>query len=333
MRKGIAAFFSRNKSLFLLLGIIALAALSSGKFATSRNLTNVLQQIAPNGIIAVGLTLVVITGGFDMSVGSIMSLTGVITMMMLKGGAGMGPAIGLGLTVGLAVGCLNGFLIGVVGITPFIATLGTMTLVRGIAHGITGAHPVTFVHETFSQLAMGKAGIVPYSFLTFIALAVIFGLFLRYTRAGHNIYIYGSNHEAGYSAGINMTGILAMTYILCGLMASAAGIFLASKIGAGSPVVSEDACLLGMTAIIIGGNKLGGSRATLLCTVIGILTLGILNNIMNLMRTMAYFQTIIKGLLVVLAMAIDAPGVHKYLRLIKEGLYALTRRPAGKAGA
>jgi ribose/xylose/arabinose/galactoside ABC-type transport system permease subunit len=330
MKKEIFAFFSRNKAVFLLLGIFVLAVLSSGRFTTFRNLTNVLQQIAPNGIIAVGLTLVVITGGFDMSVGSVMSLTGVVTMMLLKGGAEMGPAIGLGLTVGLAVGCLNGFLIGVVGITPFIATLGTMTLVRGIAHGITEAHPVTFLHEAFSQLAMGQAGVIPYSFLTFIVLAVFFGLLLRYTRAGHNIYIYGSNHEAGYSAGINMTGILVLTYVLCGLLASAAGIFLASKIGAGSPVVSEDACLLGMTAIIIGGNKLTGGRATLFCTVIGILTLGILNNIMNLMRTMAYFQTIIKGFLVVLAMAIDAPGVNKYLQSIKSRLYALMCGFAGK---
>ncbi|MDR2186222.1 MAG: ABC transporter permease [Treponema sp.] len=313
-------FFVKNKAVFLLLGIVILAAFSSEKFTRPINVTNVLQQVAPNGIVAVGLTMVVITGGFDMSVGSVMALTGVITMMALKGGSALITAVCLGLLTGLGTGFLNGIFIGVVGITPFIATLGTMTLVRGIAHGITEAHPVTMNHKVFARFAMDNLGLVPWSFIVFILLAIGAAFFLRRTRIGHQIYIYGSNREAGYAAGLNMTATLILTYTLCGLLASVAGIFLASKVGAGSPVISEDACLLGMTAIIIGGNKLSGSRATMTCTVIGVLTLGVLNNIMNLTRMMAYFQTIIKGLLVVTAMAIDAPGVNKYLGLARNVL-------------
>jgi ribose/xylose/arabinose/galactoside ABC-type transport system permease subunit len=319
-------FFTKNKAIFLLLGIVILAMFSSEKFTRPINLTNVLQQVSPNGIVAVGLTMVVITGGFDMSVGSVMALTGVITMMVLKSGGALVTAICLGLLTGLGTGFLNGIFIGVVGITPFIATLGTMTLVRGIAHGITEAHPVTMNHKIFASFAMDSLGLIPWSFIVFILLALGTAFFLRRTRIGHRIYIYGSNREAGYAAGLNMTATLILTYTLCGLLASVAGIFLASKIGAGSPVISEDACLLGMTAIIIGGNKLSGSRATMTCTVIGVLTLGVLNNIMNLMRTMAYFQTIIKGLLVVTAMAIDAPGVHKYLELAKNTLRGRARK-------
>jgi ribose/xylose/arabinose/galactoside ABC-type transport system permease subunit len=319
-------YLAQNKAVFLLVGIVILAAFSSEKFTRPINLTNVLQQVAPNGIVAVGLTMVVITGGFDMSVGSVMALTGVITMMVLKSGGALITAICLGLLTGLGTGFLNGIFIGVVGITPFIATLGTMTLVRGLAHGITEAHPVTMNHKIFAHFAMDSLGLVPWSFIVFILLAAGTAFFLRRTRIGHQIYIYGSSREAGYAAGLNMTATLILTYTLCGLLASAAGIFLASKVGAGSPVISEDACLLGMTAIIIGGNKLSGSRATMTCTIIGVLTLGVLNNIMNLMRTMAYFQTIIKGLLVVMAMAIDAPGVHKYLGLAGDLLRGMVQK-------
>jgi ribose/xylose/arabinose/galactoside ABC-type transport system permease subunit len=313
----IKIFLIKNKTLFLLLAIIVLAAVSSKRFASVSNVTNIAQQIAPNGIIAIGLTLVVITGGFDMSVGSIMSLTGVVIMLTMKNGGALPLALSVGLLIGVIAGLINGLLVGIAGITPFITTLGTMTLIRGIALGITEAHPVTFWDESFSQFAMGKIGFMPCSFLAFIVFALFFGAFLRYTRIGHNIFIYGSNREAGYIAGINMTGTLILTYVLCGLMASAAGIFLASKIGAGSPVIGEDACLLGMTAIIIGGNKLMNGRANLLMTVIGVLILGVLNNMMNLLRTMAYAQTIIKGVLVVIAMGIDAPGVNKYIGIIK----------------
>ena len=327
----IKQFFIKNKSLFLLAGLVILAVITSRRFASVSNVTNIAQQISPNGIIAIGLTLVVITGGFDMSVGSIMSLTGIVVMMMLKEGSALVPALGSGMLVGICAGLLNGFFVGVVGITPFITTLGTMTLIRGIAMGITDAHPVTLWHEGFSRFAMGQAGIVPYSFLTFIVLTLLLALFLRYTRTGHNIFIYGSNREAGYIAGINMTGTLIVTYTLCGLMASVAGIFLASKIGAGSPVIGEDACLLGMTALIIGGNKLTNSRASLLMTVTGVLILGILNNLMNLLRTMAYAQIIIKGALVVAAMGIDAPGVNRYLEYFRVKLGALSAGRRGKA--
>jgi ribose/xylose/arabinose/galactoside ABC-type transport system permease subunit len=182
-----------------------------------------------------------------------------------------------------------------------------------------------FVREDFAQLAEGSFAGIPYSFLAFLLLTLAFFLFLKYTKAGHNIYVYGSNTEAGYAAGINMPFALILTYAICGVLASVSGIFLASKIGAGSPVVSDDACLLGMTAIIIGGNKLS-CRATLGCTLIGVLTLGVLNNMMNLLRTMAYLQTIIRGLLVVLAMAIDAPGVNKYFGLVKRRLSSLTKK-------
>lgn len=297
--------------MFLLILMIAVAVQMSGKFATVRNATNILQQIAPNGIVAVGLTLVSITGGLDMSTGSVMALTGVITMMQLKSGSSLPIAILSGLMVGVLTGFVNGVFVGKVKISPFIMTLATQTLVRGIALGITDTYPVSLWHPGFAQLSMGKVGFVPYSFAAMLILAILSEFFLKLTKPGHNIYVCGSNQDAGYSAGINMEGTQILAYTLCGLTASIAGIFLASKLGSGSPVVADDASLLAMTAIIIGGNKLGGSKANLLRTTIGVLVLGVLNNMMNLLGTMSYIQTIIKGLIVVVAIGADAAGVRR----------------------
>jgi ribose/xylose/arabinose/galactoside ABC-type transport system permease subunit len=291
--------------------MIAVAVQMSGKFATVRNATNILQQIAPNGIVAVGLTLVSITGGLDMSTGSVMALTGVITMMQLKSGSSLPIAILSGSMVGVLTGFVNGVFVGKVKISPFIMTLATQTLVRGIALGITDTYPVSLWHPGFAQLSMGKVGFVPYSFAAMLILAILSEFFLKLTKPGHNIYVCGSNQDAGYSAGINMEGTQILAYTLCGLTASIAGIFLASKLGSGSPVVAGDASLLAMTAIIIGGNKLGGSKANLLRTTIGVLVLGVLNNMMNLLGTMSYIQTIIKGLIVVVAIGADAAGVRR----------------------
>jgi ribose/xylose/arabinose/galactoside ABC-type transport system permease subunit len=296
---------------FLLILMIAVAVQMSGKFATVRNATNILQQIAPNGIVAVGLTLVSITGGLDMSTGSVMALTGVITMMQLKSGSSLPIAILSGSMVGVLTGFVNGVFVGKVKISPFIMTLATQTLVRGIALGITDTYPVSLWHPGFAQLSMGKVGFVPYSFAAMLILAILSEFFLKLTKPGHNIYVCGSNQDAGYSAGINMEGTQILAYTLCGLTASIAGIFLASKLGSGSPVVAGDASLLAMTAIIIGGNKLGGSKANLLRTTIGVLVLGVLNNMMNLLGTMSYIQTIIKGLIVVVAIGADAAGVRR----------------------
>ena len=305
------------KALFLLLLLAIIASGYSGKFASVKNFTNILQQIAPNGIAAIGLTLVVITGGFDMSIGSVMSLTGVISMMCMRDGVGIVPAMLVGLSIGLAVGLLNGFLVAGIGINPFITTLATQTLVKGIALGITDTYPITVWNEGFATLSLGKIGSLPYSFAAVIVLAILFELYLKRTRSGHNIYICGSNREAGWSAGVNINKTLITAYAICGVTASVGGLFLASKLGSGSPVVGGDSALIAMTAIIIGGNDLNGSKANMLRTIIGILILGVLNNMMNLMGTMSYFQTLLRGVIVICVIAMDADGAKYLIAKIK----------------
>ncbi len=331
--KTTANFFVQYKSIFLLLLLIFIGLSSNKSFATLGNVTNILQQIAPVGIAAVGLTLVAITGGFDMSIGSVMSLTGVITMMGIRDGISVGLSIGLGLLIGLGAGFLNGVLIALVGINPFISTLATQILIKGIALGITNTYPITLWNKTFGALAMGRLGFLPYSFLTVIILAIVYEVYLKKTRSGHYIYIAGSNREAGWSAGINMNRTLILAHTICGVTASIGGIFLASKLGSGSPVVAGDASLTAMTAIIIGGNKLTGSKANMLRTIIGVLILGILNNMMNLMGTMSYYQTLIRGAIVIFVIAMDAEAVKSILARVKYQFFKQIKKITAKKGA
>ncbi len=321
MKNKYLQILNQYKSIFLFFLIMILASVLDDTFMSPANITNILQQVASTGIVTVGLTLVNITGGFDMSVGSTMALTGVITMMLLKSGSNLIIAMICGIIIGLLAGLVNGLLIGKVKINPFIATLSTSILIRGIALGITDARPISVWNETFGSLASGTLGIIPISFLTFIGSAILFEWFIKKTKVGHNIYIYGSNKEAGYAAGVKMERTVIMAYMICGVLASIGGFFLSSKLGTGSPIVAGDVALLGTAAIIVGGNKLAGSRANMLRSIVGVIILGMLNNMLNLLGTMSYFQTIIRGLLVVIVVGLDAEGVEEIIARIKSKIF------------
>lgn len=292
------------RSLILLIVIVVFAIFAHPMFLTDKNLINLLMQISVNGIVAVGMTLVIITGGFDLSVGSVMAMSGVIAMKALP--AGIVPAVLAGLAVGVVVGCINGGLIAYVGINPFIATLGSMAFVRGLALGLTDSRPISYVNMDYINMGL--------SFLPVVVCALLIAVmefYIRQTRSGHNIYIYGSNREAGFLAGIDMRKTLFITYFLCSVTASIAGIFLSARLGTGSPVIAEDAALLAIAAVILGGTSLTGGSGGVLRTLTGILILGVLTNIMNLIGVTSYLQIVIKGLLVVAVVALDAPALKK----------------------
>lgn len=309
MKLNYARSLNKYRSLILLAAILAFAVCASPTFATAGNFKNILMQISVNGIVAVGMTLVIITGGFDLSVGSVMALTGLMTMKALP--MGILPAISAGLLVGVLAGILNGWLIAYVSINPFIATLGSMAIVRGLAMGITDARPISVVNTEFLKL-----GISGFPFIFLFVLIIATEYYIKQTRSGHNIYIYGSNKEAGYAAGINIKKTLFTAYFLCSVMASVAGIFLAARLGTGSPVVADDAALLAIAAVILGGTSLSGGSGGVARTLTGILILGVLTNILNLLGVTSYIQTLIKGLLVVGVVALDAPALKKYSRKI-----------------
>jgi ribose transport system permease protein len=319
MKKTLLKVLSQSTSIIFLFVIMAIASVLDDTFTTTANATNVLQQIVSTGIVTIGLSIVNITGGFDISVGATMALTGVITMMLMKYGVNVAIAMTCGLLIGLLVGFCNGFLIGKVQLNPFVATLSISLLVRGVALGITDARPISVWNDTFGALAYNKIGFLPFSFLILVLLAVLAEFFIKQTKTGHNISIYGSNKEAGFSAGINMDRTVILTYTICGLLASVGGFFLASKLGTGSPIIGDEVPLIGTAAIIIGGNKLGG-KTNMFRSIIGVVILGILNNMLNLLGTMSYFQIVARGLLVVLVIASSSEGIKEIVARVKNNM-------------
>jgi ribose/xylose/arabinose/galactoside ABC-type transport system permease subunit len=225
-------------------------------------------------------------------------------------------AIVVGVLVGIIVGLINGALIAYMGVNPFIASLGMMAIVRGLVMGITDARPISEWNESFSFLGTKSVGIIPLSTIFLIVLIIGAELFLRHTRRGRYIYVYGSNSEAGYLAGINMKSVLLTAYIFCGATAAIAGIWLAARLNTGSPVIADDAALIAITAVILGGTSLTGGSGSVLKTAIGIMILGLMSNLMNLMEVASYYQILTKGLLVVIVVAFDAPGLKKLLKKI-----------------
>ncbi len=309
MNKAVKRYLADNRAFLLLVALILIAVIAVPRFAIVENVSNIMQQISVNGIVAVGMTLVIITGGFDLSVGSVMALAGVITMKLMDNGVAV--AILAGALVGFVVGLLNGTLIEVAGINPFIATLGMMGVARGLVMGMTDARPVSVWNESFAQLSLGALGPIPFPLIFMVLYTIILELFIKKTRAGHNIFVYGSNREAGFLGGINMKITLIIAYALCGLSASIAGLFLASRLGTGSPIIANDAALVAIASVVLGGTSLAGGKGDVVRTLVGVLILGILMNAMNLLEIQSYYQTVIKGILVVAVVLQDSPVLQK----------------------
>ena len=296
---------------YIMLVVILMFALTIPQFRTVNNLLNIIRQLPVDGIVAVGMTVVIITGGFDLSVGSVIAISGIVTMTVMP--YGIVPAIAAGVGAGVVVGLFNGLIIAYFGINPFIATLGSMLIVRGLALGVTNARPIPCSSIDFMMIDMS---LIPA--LTMVALIVVIELFLKFTRGGHNIYIYGSNKEAGFSAGINMKRTQLTAYMISSVCAAIAGIFLSARLATGSPIIAETAALVGIATVILGGTSLTGGSGSAVKTLTGILILGLLSNTLNMFGVSNFVQKLINGLLIVGVVATDAP---LFTTFIKGGVF------------
>ena len=288
----------------MLVGVVLLGAFISPEFMTASNFQNVQIQLATDGIIAVGMTFVIISGGFDLSVGSVLALAG-LTAVGLQSSLGTPAGLVLALLMGVVVGLVNGFLVTKIGINPFIATLGTMTLVRGLALGVTDTKPISGVDENFATLATLPVLGIPLAGLIFLAVLVIGFHVLTSTVIGRHIYAVGGNLEASWLSGIKIDAYRVGTYVLTSFLAALSGVLLASRINTGSPVVGRDTPLTVISAVLLGGTNMVGGSGSLIGTLEGVLVLGVLNNEMDLMGVADYYQTIIRGALLVLVVLFD----------------------------
>lgn len=287
---------------FLIIGF----SFASPSFLTFSNLLNVLRQISPIGIAAVGMTMVIITGGIDLSVGSVVAVVGVIcSLLMTKLNLPVFLVIFIGLFIGLLVGILNAFFITKVNIPPFIFTLGLMTGLRGVGYILTRGMPVFGFTKEFDFLGKGYLFGIP---VPVVILFVVFGIgwvIVNETRLGRYMYAIGGNPEATRLSGVSVHKSLFLIYIISGILSSLAGLIILSRLSSGQPSAGQDIAFDVITAVVLGGISITGGGGRFSGIIFGVIILGILSNGMTLLNVYDYYQMVIKFFVLVTAMAFD----------------------------
>jgi inositol transport system permease protein len=274
-------------------------------FLSLSNLTNVARQISINGILAVGVTFVLLTAGVDLSLGSVVALSGVACASFAHpGDHTVALPIAMGLLTGAACGLTNGMLVTRGAVAPFIVTLGMMTVARGLALIASGGRPVSNMSPELTNLAGDFLGL-PIPLLCFAGVALLAWLFLRHFRLGRYIYAIGGNENAARAAGISVANVKLFAYTLCGVLAGLAGVVLAARTTTGQPNAGVAYELDAIAAVVIGGTSLAGGVGTITGTILGVLLIGEINNGLDLLSVSSYYQAVIKGVIIVGAVWLD----------------------------
>jgi inositol transport system permease protein len=280
-------------------------SLASDTFLSVANFTNVARQISINGILAVGVTFVLLTAGVDLSLGSVVALSGVACATFAHPGEHtVFVPIAVGLMTGAACGLLNGVLVTRGGVAPFIVTLGMMTIARGLALIFSGGRPVANMSNELTALA-GDIWGIPIPVLCFAGVALAAWFFLNNFRLGRHIYAVGGNENAARAAGVPVERVKLFAYGLCGLLTGLAGVVLAARITTGQPNAGQAYELDAIAAVVIGGTSLAGGVGTITGTLLGVLLIGVINNGLDLMGVSSYYQAVIKGVIIVGAVWLD----------------------------
>jgi ribose transport system permease protein len=304
--------WSGQVPLLTLIVLCVVTALLTNRFLSPINLTNILVQSSIMAVIAMGMTFVIVSGGFDLSVGSTVALAGCIAaMVMLKSNIVLGVAAGI--AAGAAVGAANGLIVAKLKVNPFIATLGTMVLVRGVVYLITAGEPVA--NEAGlpgAFIAFGNARLFGVHYLVWVPvllLTVLSGV-MHFTPYGRRIYATGGGREAAYLSGIAVERVIASTYVWCGGLAGIAGVMLAARLQSGQPTAGEFYELTAIAAVVLGGASLYGGEGTLYKSIIGVFIMIVLGNSLNLLNVDSYWQRVAIGAVIIAAAAADRLRSH-----------------------
>ena len=301
-------FLRRNGPIFVvylfIVVLFIIGATQSERFLTERNLANVARQSAFLGIVALGQMAVILTAGIDLSVGSLVKVSILVSAIMMDGeSSNVIPAIAATIGLGLVVGTIHAFLINEVRIAPFIVTLASLTILRGIGLSISSS-PVGRASREFLLFYDRKLGPVPVIAILFAVLIVITIFVLRYTAFGRYIYAIGGNLEVARLSGVPIKKVRYGVYILCSISASITGLLWLSRMGVGDPAIGDGIELQAITAVIIGGTSLFGGRGSVIGTLGGVLLLGITANLLVMLGVNQYIQGLIQGIIIVVAVAL-----------------------------
>jgi ribose/xylose/arabinose/galactoside ABC-type transport system permease subunit len=298
--------FYRRYGVLLSFIIFSVLSLTTPGFLSLSNLTTVLRQISINGILAVGVTFVIITGGIDLSLGSTVALAGVAAALFARqGNDALALPLIAGISTGLVVGFVNGLIVTRGKVAPFIVTLGMMTILRGTALVVSDGRPVSNLSDAFNSIGGGDLLGIPIPILVFLAVVVVSHIILDRTVIGRYVYATGGNERAAYASGVDVDKVKMFVYVICGAFAGLAGIVLASRINTGQPNAGVSFELDAIAAAVIGGTNLSGGIGKVTGTVLGVLIIGIINNGLDLLNVTSYYQQIIKGVIIIGAVLID----------------------------
>ena len=294
----------KYKSLIGLLILCIVISLITPRFLSIANIKNVLTQVSVNAVIAIGMSFVILTGGIDLSVGSILAVSGAVAASIIKSTGNVFLAIIVALAIGSIIGLINGALISKGRIQAFIVTLATMTIFRGVTYVYTNGTPISSLGQSFSGIGNKMMLGLP---IPVIFMVIVFGIafyILSQTRYGRYVYALGGNEDSARLSGINTDKIKTLVYVLSGAAAALSGIIVTSRIGSASPNAGVGFELDAIAAVVVGGTSLSGGEGSVVGTIIGALIIGVLNNGLNLINVSPFYQAIVKGLVILLAVMV-----------------------------
>lgn len=301
-----AKWWDRVGILMVLLALVILMSAIAPNFNRVDNLLNIARAISINAILAAGMTLVILTGGIDLSVGSIIAVSGVVAVIAAIAGLPAPAAIAVGMSVGAACGFINGWLTAYLSLAPFIVTLGTMTFLRGLAYTITAGQPIVSSDLNFRGLGNGYLGGIPVPVLVMAVVYAVVWFILERTRYGRHVYAVGGNAEAAKLAGVRVKRVVTSVYALAGMFAGLAGVIFAARVISAQPTAGTGYELDAIAAVVLGGTSLAGGRGRIIGTLIGSVILGVLGTGLILLNVPFFTQLLIKGVVIILAVAIDS---------------------------
>lgn len=305
---GAKQFFDRFGMLCVLILICAVITIANEKFLTFGNWQNLVRQISINGILALGMTFVILSGGIDLSIGPVVALSGVIAAKFMRDHESVPIVVPilLAILVCAVLGMFYGSVISWSGLPPFVVTLSIMQIARGIALAYTDGQPIIIKNTAFRMIGQGEVfNIIPVPFILFMAIFLLSLFLLKQTRFGRYIYAIGGNADAARASGVNVRKYNTLVYMLNAAFVGLAGLILAARTQSGQPAVGQGFECDAIAAVVIGGTSMSGGIGGVTGTIIGILIIGVINNGLNLLGVSSYYQTVAKGLMILTAVLLD----------------------------
>jgi ribose transport system permease protein len=297
-------FIKGQKVLLATIVVFIISAILSPQFLSFVNLSNLMLQISVYGIISIGVMLVMLTGEFDISVGSLMAFYGILSIM-ISNSIGYWAALVALIPLSVIIGGINGLLVAKIKISSFVVTLGGMLFYRGLGYILCNSEPISSTNKAYAWIGTGTLFKVNYVVYVFLILVVVSWFIIRKTTFGRNICATGGNYEVAKASGVNVNFYKYAVYVICAFTALLSGMLAASRLSRAMPNAGEDASMQAISAVVIGGTSMSGGEGGAFQTLLGVFLLGLINNILNMMGVMAYYQQFIRGAILIIIVCLD----------------------------